>query len=114
MPTIALSVILASSISNPLNDLATAAELGREKNRKNLSSHRVRIPDLTARPDEIGRLSTALRGMVSALYERIDANEQFAADVAHEIKNPLASLRSAVDHSDDKARRSPRAASECN
>ena len=46
MPTIALSVILASSISNPLNDLATAAELGREKNRKNLSPHRVRIPDL--------------------------------------------------------------------
>jgi two-component system sensor histidine kinase ChvG len=57
---------------------------------------RVRIPDLTARPDEIGRLSGALRGMVTALYDRIDANEQFAADVAHEIKNPLASLRSAV------------------
>jgi two-component system sensor histidine kinase ChvG len=56
----------------------------------------VRIPDLTARPDEIGRLSGALRGMVSALYDRIDGNEQFAADVAHEIKNPLASLRSAV------------------
>ena len=57
---------------------------------------RIRIPDLTARPDEIGRLSGALRGMVSALYHRIDSNEQFAADVAHEIKNPLASLRSAV------------------
>ena len=57
---------------------------------------RIRIPDLTARPDEIGRLSGALRGMVSALYNRIDGNEQFAADVAHEIKNPLASLRSAV------------------
>jgi two-component system sensor histidine kinase ChvG len=56
----------------------------------------VRIPDLTARPDEIGRLSGAMRGMVSALYERIESNEQFAADVAHEIKNPLASLRSAV------------------
>jgi two-component system sensor histidine kinase ChvG len=56
----------------------------------------VRIPDLTGRPDEIGRLSAAMRGMVSALYDRIDANEQFAADVAHEIKNPLASLRSAV------------------
>jgi two-component system sensor histidine kinase ChvG len=56
----------------------------------------VRIPDLTGRPDEIGRLSAALRGMVAALYDRIDGNEQFAADVAHEIKNPLASLRSAV------------------
>ncbi|MBL8562351.1 MAG: HAMP domain-containing histidine kinase, partial [Gemmobacter sp.] len=44
----------------------------------------------------IGRLSVAMRGMVAALYDRIDANEQFAADVAHEIKNPLASLRSAV------------------
>jgi signal transduction histidine kinase len=51
----------------------------------------VRIPDLAARPDEIGRLSVAMRGMVAALYDRIDANEQFAADVAHEIKNPLAS-----------------------
>jgi len=57
---------------------------------------RIRIPDLTARPDEIGRLSGALRGMVTALYDRIEANEQFAADVSHEIKNPLASLRSAV------------------
>ncbi len=53
-------------------------------------------PILTARPDEIGRLSVAMRGMVAALYDRIDANEQFAADVSHEIKNPLASLRSAV------------------
>jgi two-component system sensor histidine kinase ChvG len=61
-----------------------------------MSPNRVRIPDLTARPDEIGRLSGALRGMVAALYDRIEANEQFAADVAHEIKNPLASLRSAV------------------
>jgi two-component system, OmpR family, sensor histidine kinase ChvG len=56
----------------------------------------VRIPDLSARPDEIGRLSIAMRGMVAALYDRIEANEQFAADVSHEIKNPLASLQSAV------------------
>jgi two-component system sensor histidine kinase ChvG len=61
-----------------------------------MSPHSIRIPDLTGRPDEIGRLSGALRGMVSALFERIEGNEQFAADVAHEIKNPLASLRSAV------------------
>ncbi|MGC1489025.1 MAG: HAMP domain-containing sensor histidine kinase, partial [Albidovulum sp.] len=77
-------------------DLAAAAELGRDKNARKMSPSRVRIPDLTARPDEIGRLSGAMRGMVSALYERIESNEQFAADVAHEIKNPLASLRSAV------------------
>ncbi|MGI9389397.1 MAG: sensor N-terminal transmembrane domain-containing protein [Boseongicola sp.] len=94
--SIGLSLVLASTIANPLSDLAAAAEIGREKNSRRFSPNRVRIPDLTARPDEIGRLSGALRGMVAALYDRIDANEQFAADVAHEIKNPLASLRSAV------------------
>jgi two-component system sensor histidine kinase ChvG len=94
--SIGLSFVLASTIANPLSDLAAAAELGRDKNARKMSPTRVRIPDLTGRPDEIGRLSGALRGMVSALYDRIDANEQFAADVSHEIKNPLASLRSAV------------------
>ncbi len=94
--SIGLSLVLASTIANPLSDLAAAAELGRDRNDRKTSPSRVRIPDLTARPDEIGRLSGAMRGMVSALYERIEGNEQFAADVAHEIKNPLASLRSAV------------------
>ncbi|WP_245190954.1 sensor N-terminal transmembrane domain-containing protein [Jannaschia formosa] len=94
--SILLSLLLASTIANPLSDLAAAAELGRDKHARKMSPQRVRIPDLTARPDEIGRLSGALRGMISALYDRIDSNEQFAADVAHEIKNPLASLRSAV------------------
>ena len=93
--SVGLSLILASTIANPLSDLAAAAELGGDRNRGQ-GGGRIRIPDLTARPDEIGRLSGALRGMVSALYHRIDSNEQFAADVAHEIKNPLASLRSAV------------------
>ena len=94
--SIGLSLVLASTIANPISDLADAAEIGRDRNRRNVAPGRIRIPDLTARPDEIGRLSGALRGMVSALYDRIDSNEQFAADVAHEIKNPLASLRSAV------------------
>ncbi len=94
--SVALSLVLASTIANPLADLAAAAESGRDRNARAMSPQRVRIPDLSARPDEIGRLSAALRGMVGALYERIEANEQFAADVAHEIKNPLASLRSAV------------------
>ncbi|MEL6243853.1 MAG: sensor histidine kinase [Pseudomonadota bacterium] len=94
--SIGLSLVLASTIANPLSDLAAAAEIGRDKNSRRIAPNRVRIPDLTARPDEIGRLSGALRGMVAALYDRIDANEQFAADVAHEIKNPLASLRSAI------------------
>jgi len=94
--SIGLSLVLASTIANPLSDLAAAAEIGRDRHSRKMNPGRVRIPDLTARPDEIGRLSGALRGMVTALYDRIDANEQFAADVAHEIKNPLASLRSAV------------------
>ncbi len=95
--SIGLSLVLASTIANPLRDLATAAEIGSEGDVRSKSPARIRIPDLTARPDEIGRLSGALRAMVAALYDRIDANEQFAADVAHEIKNPLASLRSATD-----------------
>ena len=94
--SIGLSLVLASTIANPLSDLAAAAEFGGTKTSRKKSPARVRIPDLSGRPDEIGRLSGAMRGMVGALYDRIDSNEQFAADVAHEIKNPLASLRSAV------------------
>ncbi|WP_253798419.1 sensor histidine kinase [Rhodovulum sp. P5] len=94
--SIGLSLVLASTIANPLSELAAAAELGRDRHSQKMSPGRVRIPDMAGRPDEIGRLSVALRGMVTALYDRIDANEQFAADVAHEIKNPLASLRSAT------------------
>jgi two-component system sensor histidine kinase ChvG len=94
--SIGLSLVLASTIANPISDLAAAAELGRDRNARKMSPSRIRIPDLSGRPDEIGRLSEAMRGMVSALYDRIESNEQFAADVAHEIKNPLASLRSAV------------------
>ena len=94
--SIGLSFALASTIANPLADLAMAAELGRSRDARRVNPGRVRIPDLTGRPDEIGRLSTAMRGMTSALYDRIEVNEQFAADVAHEVKNPLASLRSAV------------------
>ena len=94
--SVGLSMVLASTIANPLSDLAAAAELGRDRSARQVGPGRVRIPDLTARPDEIGRLSVAMRGMVAALYDRIEANETFASDVAHEIKNPLASLRSAV------------------
>jgi two-component system sensor histidine kinase ChvG len=94
--SIGLSLVLASTIANPLSDLSAAAEVGRDVHARLNAPQRIRIPDMSARPDEIGRLSQALRGMVAALYDRIDSNEHFAADVAHEIKNPLASLRAAV------------------
>ena len=59
--------------------------------------NREEIPDFSDRHDEIGNLSVALRDMTNALYSRIEAIESFAADVAHELKNPLTSLRSAVE-----------------
>jgi two-component system sensor histidine kinase ChvG len=94
--SIALSMVLASTIATPLTDLVAAVEASGGVDHAGSRNGRISIPDLTARNDEIGRLSGGLRGMVAALYDRIDLNEQFAADVAHEIKNPLASLRSAV------------------
>jgi len=90
--TLLLSVSLASQIAEPIRRLSAAAE----KVRKGVDN-RVEIPDFTDRDDEIGHLSGALRDMTQALYKRIDAIESFAADVAHEIKNPLTSLRSAVE-----------------
>jgi two-component system sensor histidine kinase ChvG len=90
--TILLSVLLASTIALPLRKLARAAEHVQRG-----INNRVEIPDFTTRHDEIGDLSGAVRDMTSALYRRIDAIEAFAADVSHELKNPLTSLRSAVE-----------------
>ncbi len=90
--TLALSLYLARTIVRPLRMLAIAAHrvrLGR--------SREVVVPRLPERRDEIGALARALSDMSIALRHRIDATEAFAADVAHELKNPLASLRSAVD-----------------
>ncbi len=87
-----LSILLAGTIAEPMRRLARAAERVRTGN-----NQRVEIPDFSVRGDEIGHLSTALRDMTTALYNRIDAIESFAADVAHELKNPLTSLRSAVE-----------------
>ena len=87
-----LSLSLAHTIAEPVRKLAEAAE----RVRRGIKS-RQQIPDFTARSDEIGHLSGALRDMTQALYNRIDAIESFAADVAHELKNPLTSLRSAVE-----------------
>jgi two-component system sensor histidine kinase ChvG len=87
-----LSLSLANTIAEPVRRLADAAE----RVRRGIRS-RQQIPDFTARSDEIGHLSRALRDMTKALYNRLDAIESFAADVAHEIKNPLTSLRSALE-----------------
>lgn len=95
--SIVLSTMLANTIARPIRRLAEAAERGGARANRPLNPERIRIPDLTSRPDEIGYLSGALRRMTEALYDRIDAIEMFAADVAHEIKNPLTSLRSAVE-----------------
>jgi two-component system sensor histidine kinase ChvG len=87
-----LSALLAGTIARPITRLSAAAERVRRGINK-----RVEIPDFTARRDEVGKLSGSLRDMTQALYKRIDAIEAFAADVAHELKNPLTSLRSAVE-----------------
>lgn len=90
--TIFLSIYLSGVIAKPLRKLARAAENVR-KGKINYSE----IPDLSDRNDEIGELSIVLREMTYALWERMDAIESFAADVSHEIKNPLTSLKSAVE-----------------
>ena len=87
-----LSILMAGTIAGPVRRLADGAERVRRRIRS-----RVEIPDFTRRRDEIGHLSGALRDMTNALYLRIEAIESFAADVAHELKNPLTSLRSAVE-----------------
>ena len=89
---VVLSLLLAGTIAGPVRRLADAAERVRRRIRT-----RVEIPDFTRRKDEIGHLSGALRDMTNALYTRIEAIESFAADVAHELRNPLTSLRSAVE-----------------
>ena len=87
-----LSILLASTIAQPLRRLSAAAERVRIGGKS-----RQEIPDFSGRRDEIGHLSTSLRDMTDALYTRIEAIESFAADVSHELKNPLTSLRSAVE-----------------
>jgi two-component system, OmpR family, sensor histidine kinase ChvG len=89
---VVLSFLLAGTIAGPVRRLAESAQLVRRRIRS-----RVEIPDFTQRGDEIGHLSGTLRDMTTALYRRIEAIERFAADVAHELKNPLTSLRSAVE-----------------
>ncbi len=87
-----LSLFFTNTITEPMRRLAEAAD----RVRRGIKS-RQEIPDFSDRQDEIGHLSGALRDMTTSLYNRIEAIEHFAADVAHELKNPLTSLRSAVE-----------------
>ena len=90
--SVLLAILLAGTIAAPVRRLAEAAERVRHQRHT-----RVEIPDFRDRRDEIGELSGTLRDMTRELYARIDATERFAADVAHELKNPLTSLRSAIE-----------------
>lgn len=92
---ILLSLLLAGTIARPVRRLAAFAHVVRQGRGRDVD-----MPDFSHRMDEVGDLSRALRDMTRALYQRIDAIEAFAADVAHEFKNPLTSLRSAVETMD--------------
>jgi two-component system sensor histidine kinase ChvG len=86
------SLWLSWNIAEPMRRLAEAADRVRRG-----KAGREHVPDMSKRGDEIGELAESMGAMTRALYDRIDAIESFAADVAHELKNPLTSLRSAVD-----------------
>ena len=90
--TLASSILLNSLVAQPVNRLARAADSVRLSRARAIS-----LPDLARRDDEIGGLTRSLEDMTHSLSERMDAIEAFAADVAHEIRNPLTSLRSAVE-----------------
>ena len=90
--TSALSLYLSRSITKPILSLASAAE-----KIKNDRSGRSEIPEVSKRDDELGDLSRALIEMTNNLWQRLDAIEKFAADVSHEIKNPLTSIKSAIE-----------------
>ncbi len=90
--TVLLSIYLAGTIARPMRLLVQAADRVRHGHSRSYT-----LPDFRARKDEIGDLAGALSEMTEALWRRMDGIESFAADVAHEIKNPLTSLRSAVE-----------------
>ncbi|MFK7838842.1 MAG: ATP-binding protein [Bdellovibrionales bacterium] len=90
--TLVLSIFLANAIAKPLKRLSNAAEDVRTGR-----ATAADIPDLSERYDEIGDLSVVIRSMTDALWAKMDSIESFAADVSHELKNPLTSLKSAIE-----------------
>ena len=92
LTTLAASMQLTRSIAEPVSKLSAAAD----HVSKSISA-RAELPDYSDRQDEVGRMSSAFRRMTSALYRRIEASEKFAADVAHELKNPLTAARSTAE-----------------
>ncbi len=90
--TVAPSLLLNSLVAQPVLRMARAADRVRAARARAIS-----LPDLARRDDEVGDLTRSLEAMTHSLSERMDAIEAFAADVAHEIRNPLTSLRSAVE-----------------
>ena len=102
--TLLSSLLLTWLVAQPILRLARAADRVRLSRARSIS-----LPDLAGRNDEIGDLTRALQEMTDAQSERMDAIESFAADVAHEIRNPLTSIRSAVETLPTWSRTPPRA-----
>jgi two-component system sensor histidine kinase ChvG len=92
LATLTSSWLLARTVADPMKQLSAAAyQVSRS------ISARTELPDDPNRQDEVGQMSAAFRSMTAALYRRIEASEKFAADVAHELKNPLAAARSTAE-----------------
>lgn len=92
LATLAAAIMLSRTVAGPMQTLSAAAEGASN------DIHAARnLPDYSDRQDEIGQMASAFRAMTEALYRRIDASEKFAADVAHELKNPLTAARSTAE-----------------
>jgi two-component system sensor histidine kinase ChvG len=86
------ALLLARTVAGPIRRLSAAAELVS----RNISA-RHELPDFAQRTDEVGQMASAFAAMTAALYRRVEASESFAADVAHELKNPLTAARSMAE-----------------
>ena len=92
LASVVTSLLLARTVAGPMRRLSAAAE----QVSRNIAA-RAQLPELAGRADEVGQMAGAFQAMTGALYRRIEASEKFAADVAHELKNPLAAARSTAE-----------------